>query len=257
MVDFTAFPRVKDINKNATAQILQIPPNFDKVMTPFRMILAGPTMSGKSRFIANILKYRSVIINNKFKKIVYCLPAKGFILHAPYLDHLKDLCADVDFHIIEDMPDIESLSLDQDTDSKLIIFDDLMVKAFNSDDVFTLITQTSHHANISVILTTQNIFYPSKHGKTLMQNCSTIVVHWDGNDVQMLNILSMQMFPKGSNFLHQCFEWMHKNPQIVPVGYVLIDGAPQSLLSRQMRVRTNIFPKHLESPPEPVFFFTD
>ena len=149
------------------------------------------------------------------------------------------------------------LALDLDTRPKLLIIDDLMRKAFNLVDVLDLLTQTSHHANISVILTTQNIFLPSRYGKSIIRNCSTTCIFWDSNDVQMLNILSMQMFPKGNNFLHQCFNWIHHHPQKINIPYVIIDGAPQSLLSRQMRVRTNIFPEDVGGSSTPIFFFPE
>ena len=255
-IDFTATPRLNDINAKATAQVLKVPPNFEKIITPARIIITGPTQSGKSRFIFNLIKHRTTMFSDEFQRIIYCLPPNCFNLHAEFLDNLKDVCADTDLKIMEDMPNIDELALDIDLVPKLIVFDDLMRKAFNSTKVLDLITQTSHHANVTVIFTTQNVFLPSKYGKSIRYNCSTTVIFFDGNDVQMLNILSMQMFPNGNHFLQQCFDWIYQHSHIVKARYVLIDGAPSSLLSRQMRVRTNIFPD-INSPAKPVFFFPD
>lgn len=259
LVDLSTVPRKNDINPSATLQKLIIPDNFTQIITPSRIIVAGPSMAGKTHFIFQLVKYRDLIFSGKFRQIIYCLPPNCYNLHMDFINDLKNECHDLNLKIIEDMPDIDALALDRDKDSKLLIIDDLMRKAFNSSDMLDLITQKSHHANISVILTTQNIFFPSKFGKSIVRNCSTTILFWDNNDIQILNTLSMQMFPKGHNFLYQCFDWLHKNNScnLGRCPYLVIDGATQSLLSREMRVRSHIFPHHSTNVISPIFFFAE
>ena len=259
LVDFTSNLRVPEINTSATIQQLKIPDDFIKFIAPARICVAGPSQSGKSHFIYNLVKFREIVFNVKFKRIMYCMPPNCFNTRIDFINKLKDSCTDIQLQIIEDMPRIEELGLDLDTEPKLLIIDDLMRKAFAADDIVDLITQKSHHANITVIMTTQNIFQPSKHGKSIVRSCSHTVIFWDSVDVQLLSLLSQQMFPKSHNFLYQCFNWLHKNNigEHARAPYVIIDGTPQSPLSRQMRVRSRIFPTQEDSEIKPIFFFPD
>ena len=85
-VDFTESPRLEDINTNSTTQTLKVPENFDKIATPSRLLITGPTMSGKSRFILQLLQNRHTIFDRDFEQIIYCLPPNCFNLHADFLD---------------------------------------------------------------------------------------------------------------------------------------------------------------------------
>ena len=256
-LDFTATPRKDDINPSSTLQQLSVPDTFDKILTPARIIITGPTMSGKSHFIYQLIKFRDIVFESSFEQIIYCLPPNSLNLHIDFVNALHDVCSNLSLIIIEDMPDLEALKLDANKRPKLLVIDDLMRKALNSSTFEDIITQKSHHANISIILTTQNIFLPSRNGKSITRNCSITVIFFDGNDVQMLGVLSMQMFPKGHNFLHQCFDWIHRHPDKVDRSYLIIDSTPRSPLSRHMKVRTNIFPTKPNLIPEPLFFFPE
>lgn len=255
VVDLTPIlrDRTQDINVHSTIQKLLTSEDFEKLPTPARILVGGPTMCGKSHFISNLVKHRDAIFDNTFVSITYCLPSNSFHLHSDFIHALRESCEDIPVKIVEGMPNIEELGLDMSKDHKLLILDDLMQSAYNSKAMVDLMTSMSHHANITVVLTTQNIFFPSKHGNTMSKNCSTKVIFWDHSDVQLLGILSSKMFPKkSSGFLHQCFEWMYKNTD---VEYIVIDSSPVSLLSRQMKVRTDIFPRREGEKPKPIFFF--
>ena len=255
VVDLTPIlrDRKQDINTNSTIQKLLTSENFEKIPTPARILVGGPTMSGKSHFISKLVKYREQVFDQKFVSIIYCLPSNSFHLHSDFIHALRESCEDIPVKIVEGMPNIEELALDMTKEHKLLILDDLMQPAFNSKSMLDLMTSQSHHANITVVVTTQNIFIPSKYGKTVTRNCSTKVIFWDHSDVQLLGILSSKMFPKkSSGFLLECFEWMYKNEG---TEYIVIDSSPVSLLSRQMKVRTNIFPKSEGLEAKPIFFF--
>ena len=84
-VDLTTVPRTKDVNSAATVQFLKIPEIFDKLVTPARIVISGPTQSGKSHFIYELIKHRKTVFDNDFEQIVYCLPSNCFNLHIDYI----------------------------------------------------------------------------------------------------------------------------------------------------------------------------
>ncbi len=173
-------------------------------------------------------------------------------MHQNFVENLREICSFVE--IVEGLPNLYDLHLTADKSHKLVILDDLMMKAFVSDSVLELITKSSHHSNISVIIVTQSMFLPAKHRLTLIRNCSEKVIFHDKIDQMQLSILSRQTFPSKPNFLRQCFDFIYENTQKKDLKYVLLDASPLSDLPHNAVARTFIFPDK-DNKIRPVFFF--
>ena len=89
-----------------------------------------PSMSGKSEFALNLIKYRECVYDKEFKRILYCIPEKNHHLYADFLKRLKDACSFCE--VIFGLPDPDSLNLTSDKTSKLVIIDDLATSALQS-----------------------------------------------------------------------------------------------------------------------------
>jgi hypothetical protein len=57
----------------------------------FRMQVTGPSMSGKSSFIANLIKFRDQVFKSDFTRIVYCCPSRTY-KSITYIEQLKEYC---------------------------------------------------------------------------------------------------------------------------------------------------------------------
>ncbi len=145
------------LNPLKVVQEVNVSKNFVKIHCPSRMVVAGPSLSGKSQFTLKLITNREQVYSHKFERVIYCLPENSIHLHQPFIENLKLACEYVE--IVEGLPDINELNLAADFSShKLLVMDDLMSRVFGSDHILELITRTSHHSNISVVITTQSIF---------------------------------------------------------------------------------------------------
>ncbi len=148
-------------------QEVDVPKDFTKIKCPSRMMVSGPSMIGKSQFALKLVEFRKFIYNEEFDRIVYALPETAIHLHRQFIEKLRTVCNFIE--IVEGLPDMESLNLSSDKSShKLLVMDDLMQQAFGSNKILELVTSTSHHSNISVVIICQSIFLPSKHRLTLI-----------------------------------------------------------------------------------------
>ncbi len=240
------------LKSNQIVQEIEVPPDFIKIKCPARMVVAGPSMIGKSRFALKLVQYRKEIFNENFDRILYALPENSLHLHRHFLENLREVCSFI--QIVEGLPDIDELNLGAEQSShKLLIMDDLMSKAFGSTKILELVTSTSHHSNISVIIISQSIFLPAKHRLTLIRNCSEKVIFHNKVDYNQLAVISRHMSPGHPNFLKECFDFIYENTTKNDLKYVLIDSSPLSDLPYNACIRTFIFPGS-DGKVRPVFF---
>ncbi len=241
------------VSTKKKVQILDVDDSFTKIICPSRMVISGPTLSGKSTFALKLLKHRKDIYSNSFSRIVYALPENMFHLHQKFIETLREICSFIE--IVEGLPDLLQLNLGLDKNShKLIIFDDMMTQVFESKQILELITTTSHHSNISVITICQTLFFPSKHRVTFMRNCSEKVIFHDKVDQNQLSILSRHLLPNKPNFLQECFDFIYEITQKKDLKYLLLDANPMSHLPHNCIVRSFIFPQN-DGKVRPIFFF--
>ncbi len=240
------------LNPQKIVQEVMVSKKFIQIQCPSRMVISGPSLSGKSHFCLKLIKFRQQVYSEKFERVLYCLPENSIHLHHQFIQKLKDICDFVE--IVEGLPDINDLNLGTGPSiHKLLIMDDLMTRAFASNAILELITSTSHHSSISVVITTQSIFLPSKHRLTLLRNCSEKVIFHDKIDHNQLQVLSRHVTPGKPNFLKDCFEFIYKNTKKGDLKYVLLDASPLSDLPYNACIRTFVFP-HDDGIIRPVFF---
>lgn len=188
---------------------------------PFSAIISGPSQSGKTRWVAKLLKYRSEMITPKPEQTIFC--------YSEFQD-LYDTFTDVEFH--RGMLDIETLDK---TKPKLIILDDMMEQCDQS--MCELFTRGVHHRNLSTIFLCQNLFYKTPHMRTMNLNTSYLVLFKNPRDKTQIEHLSRQMYPKGkSSFLVDSF----KDATSQPYGYLFIDLKQET--EELLRVRAGVFP---------------
>jgi hypothetical protein len=117
---------------------------------------------------------------------------------------------------------------------RLIVLDDLSHLIVDNRDIELLLTQGSHHKNISVIIITQNIFNPGKYSRSQSLNTQYFVIFRNIRDGNQIKCLSRQLFPCSPTKVVQAYEDAVKEKH----GYLVIDMHPYS--DDKYRLRTKI-----------------
>lgn len=117
-----------------------------KFKLPFGMVIGGPSSSGKTTILLNILNHAEQLFKPVPKQIVY-----AYGEYHPHVDKLHK--QGVTVHA--GLPSEDLLA--QCHRPLLLILDDLMMSSSESY-LAELFTKKSHHQNIGVIFLTQNIF---------------------------------------------------------------------------------------------------
>ncbi|CAF1128082.1 unnamed protein product [Brachionus calyciflorus] len=151
---------------------------------PFTCLIAGPTQSGKTYFVRNILKSLHLMIDKKINRIIYCYSA-----YQPFFESLKTF----NIEFVEGIPNLDDINA---SDSNLIILDDLLKECQDNSIIQNLFTVDSHHKNLSVFLLSQNLFPQGKCSRPISLNCHYIVVFNNPTNRSQIYSLARQMFPQ-------------------------------------------------------------
>ena len=152
---------------------------------PFALIAAGPSGSGKTHFTLRFIEHIDELVRPMIQKVVWC--------YGIYQD-LFDKYPNIAFH--EGLPDINVFDGKERT---LLVLDDLMGEV--EEKVMQLFTKISHHKNVSVLYLTQNLFFQSKHSRTISLNAHYFIIFKNVRDTTQIANLARQMFPGNSKFM--------------------------------------------------------
>ena len=197
-----------------------------KFQTPFCAILAGPSRSGKSSFVCNVIRYHELVINGSESrmKVLWCFGVKTEQMNQTFEN------SDITFH--EGLPSEEDLE-----GYKFVIIDDLMSESSRSEEIMHMFTKNSHHKGISLFILVQNIFYKSNVMRNINLNAQYIIIFKNPRDKLQIQHFSKQYNPSKPQQLLEAFE----DATSRPYGYLLIDLTPS--IDDKFRLRSNIFPE--------------
>jgi adenylate kinase family enzyme len=185
---------------------------------PFCLILSGPSQSGKTTLVKEILKNKDKLIVPKIERVVYA-----------YAEYQSDF-AGIDAEFV---PEIPSPDIFDKNSNNLLIIDDFQDQLKNMTNLFT---KYSHHRNLSVILLLQNPF--ASYTRTISLNSHYFIFMKNPRDKSQINHLARQIAPGKSNRIIEAYE----DATSTNFGYLFIDLKPNT--SEQMRYRTDIFDMH-------------
>jgi len=241
-----------NIDPKAIVQTITVEDDTFKFKTPFVMSVTGASMSGKSEFIVKLIQHREQMFNVKFDQIFYCEPENLVLRPNPIYEKIR--VSFPDCRLVVGLPQISKLHLNIDTNHKLVVIDDLMESFLQSPEMVQLLSVDTHHFNISVIFTLQNVFAPSKFGKTLSRNVNYRCLFYNRLDLTEIRTLSSQMH-QPPRFLIESFNFLRLHYPNEPP-YIILDGHTHSPLN-QLYVRSQIFPLPGSNEAKPIFFFPE
>lgn len=179
---------------------------------PFSMLIAGPSNSGKTFFVKDIIEHADKIISVKVENIVY--------IYSCWQSLYDQLLKIRPINFIQGIP--ESLCDDNllpPDKHNLLIIDDVMDAASQNQEVQNVFTKYTHHRNLSCIYLLQNIFIQGKASRTISLNASYLVLFKSSRDKNQIMLLARQMYPGNTKYFLQAFN----NATARPFGYLLVD----------------------------------
>jgi len=182
------------------------------------MLVSGPTMAGKSTFVHNLLKDKTIF--EKPPDAIYWyyggessagLEGRDYILRNGLPENFNDI-----------------------PPNSVVVLDDLMHEAKDHAGVTALFTKLVHHRNLFVINITQNFFMKSNDTRTRRLNTQYVVMFKNPSDVTQIDIIGRQMYPESRKFL----SIVNKKATKRPHSYLFLDLRQET--PDQYRIRSNL-----------------
>lgn len=131
--------------------------------TPFRLIVAGGSGSGKTEFVKTLVNKR--FYAEALTNIIYCYP-----------DYLTEIPTEFDVAVqyYAGLPDTTFMSTIPN--DSLLILDDMMIECSKCEDIAKLFSVVARKRRISVILIVQNVYQQGRHFRNIRLNATGIVL---------------------------------------------------------------------------------
>lgn len=187
----------------------------------FTMVVAGPSRSGKTEFVKQLVQYKDEVIYPPPQKVVWCYREwqKAYESMQGHVKFVKDI-----------PPDDELLVSDLNT-RHLLVFDDMM-GGQNGEYIVDWFTRKAHHRNTSVVYITQNVFDRGTHHRTISLNAHYLVLFKNPRDKSQVEVLSRQL-------KLSCLNYAYQDATSKPHGYLVVDMTPTT--PDTLRLRTDVF----------------
>lgn len=189
---------------------------------PFTAVCSGPTGSGKTELVKQIIVHSKELVDPPPQKIVWY-----------YAEYQSKLNAELS-HMVEFREGCPDLAEFNDNTRTLLIIDDLMSEC--GSEITKIFTKGSHHRNISVWFLMQNFFHQAKEIRTITLNAHYIILFKNPRDKQQVKVLARQMYDRDSLAMEQAFSMATATPH----GYLLVDLKQDT--ADHLRLRSKIIP---------------
>jgi hypothetical protein len=229
-----------------------------RIPSPGSYTVLGPSQSGKSELLIQLLQYPS-IWKDKPSIVIYAAPTLQD--REDYLIRMKNACIKADgeekseFMALSQVPDEEKVKQLIQFRNKpvILILDDLL--SFPDKNHIKKAAQLGikgcHHSNITLIMCLQNPFpqgYPEM--VTLSRNTTGKFIMYQTNDLRSIRNISNTMFPDGKNFLLYC---LFKAKEKLLCRYIFTNNHSRSEVDRRYLVYTCLLPS--ERPGDEPYHF--
>ena len=187
---------------------------------PLGCMVVGPTMSGKTDFVLQLIAEAGSQFNPPPNRIVYAYGA--------WQDVFKRI-KNVEF--VEGLDGLKNIVFSRHQNN-LLILDDLMSEVAKDEDSSTLFTRDMHHRNVSVIFIAQNLYKQGKSMRDIALNCQVFILFKSPRDVHQIKVLGRQM---GIEHLEKAYQKAVEKK----FGYLVINMQPRT--ADEYRLQSDIF----------------
>jgi hypothetical protein len=180
---------------------------------PFTMVIAGPTMSGKTFFVRQLLT-NPKLIQPAPQRIVWI-----YSEWQPEYDIMKQHFKHIEF-IKGWSPDLYDGF--RPSIRNLLVLDDVMTSTKNDMTLSDLFTKGASHRNLSVLFITQNLFFQGRAAVDVRRNSQYIILFKCRQDKRQVTSFAHQVFPDNPKFLMDAFADAISHDH----GHLLVDLKP-------------------------------
>ena len=198
-----------------------------KIYAPTTIALYGPTQSGKTSFVLNLLKHSNKMFTEKVDEIYYCYEAwqecYNTIKHVDGVDKVL---------MYKGMPSVDQCKKwSYMKQHVIVVFDDLMTELSNDKDMIKFVTVYSHHMRITMLVLLHNIFPPKL--RTMSLNTHYVVLFKNKRDTLQVEMFARRVMKDRVKYFFGCY----KKAVSTPYGYLFVDMHPHSDEVYQLRSR--------------------
>lgn len=186
---------------------------------PFTCICVGPTMSGKTSYITNLIKNKNKVIKPNVKRVIY-----SYKKYQPIFDSMPGV------EFIQGM----HFKLDKSVPTLLVIDDQMNECNATLTDLFSV---GAHHDNCSVIFVSQVLFLQDKAYRSACQNAMYMILFRFPRCKAQIGHLARQMFTGNkAKRMIEAFE----DATAKPFSNLIVDCKPDT--PDLLRLRSNVLP---------------
>ena len=192
----------------------------------FSLMVVGPSMSGKSYFVKQMLEQDHIEYNDPRKQ------RRIHWFYGQYKDMLNDMRRNMgkDIYIKQGLPEFEPDLCDIDTHyNNIVVLNDLMDMAVDSPIISKLFTQ-GRHRNASIILLLQNAFLKGKYNTSISRNAQYMTLLRCPADRRQIGIMADRIFDKNK----PAFMEIYNDITSKPYSYVVVDNKAETPARRQV-----------------------
>ena len=224
---------------------------------PSNMMVVGPTSSGKTTWLKNLIKHKKEYFNVEPEALILF-----YSQHQKIYDEMENMMIDGksfsgrrEFPVFKkyigapkSVDDLKQLLYEfPKKTAKIVVFDDQLDEIGPS--VKHLFTVLTHHLNCFTIFLSQTLFDKAKELRTLSINTQYMVLFKNPRDRMSISQLAKQVFPGKVDLLNTAYFRATKSR---PFGYLLLDFHQRQ--DDNIRIRSHIFP---EEYPTTVYMLWD
>ena len=192
---------------------------------PAMMMIVGPTLSGKSYFVEQLLSSKFIKYPSRKAKRIQVF----YTQWQPLYDRLRATHGN-SITFTQGLPEVkDNLENIDDQVHNLWVLDDLMEEAVQSPIISQLFTR-GRHRNLSVLLLLQNMFPKGKFNTNISRNALYKVLFRSPGDRKQIDILAEQTFAKDRPHFMKAYTQETEKPY----GYIILDNHPRTTSDKQV-----------------------
>lgn len=198
--------------------------------SPATAMIVGPTMSGKTSLVYEILKHADGMFQTPPERIV--------IAYTEYQPLFEEMEKNIDRLVLhQGLPSKEQIEdWSEGVQHIVLVLDDMMMQVAKSEESLNLFCVTAHHRRVSVFMLAQNLYMPGKFARTISLNCHYVILFRNVRDSRQVLTFGSQVFPLKLKYFKEAYD----KATSIPFGYLVVDMSPST--DDNYRLRTRILP---------------
>ena len=165
-----------------------------RLRSPHSLLLAGPTMAGKTQFIAKLIKQKEKVFQTPPTHVRYYYQEWNQGL----FDELERLHGVQFFNRLPDLQEIKNACIENP--KTYFVIDD-WAQELNAEMASLFKVQTHHIVQCGVAFMTQNLFSQNKHFRDITLNATYLALFKMPRDKRQLKTFASQFMPDNTHFV--------------------------------------------------------